>query len=69
MNEMNELMKILPFALPIILIHWILVIISLVDLVKRRKVRFNNKVIWALIIVLIEIIGPVVYLLAKGDEE
>jgi hypothetical protein len=43
-------------------------IIALVNLSKRRKVRFDNKLIWVLIIVLGNLIGPVAYFLFRGDE-
>ena len=66
---MDELMKYLPLVIPILAVHWILAIVALVDLKKRSKVRFNSKLLWVLIIVLIEIFGSVVYFLARGDEE
>ncbi len=66
---MDKLLEMLPYIIPILVIHWTLAIIALVDLVKRKKVRFNNKFIWGPIIILIEIIGPVIYFLARGDED
>jgi Phospholipase_D-nuclease N-terminal len=51
--------------LPLALIELGLVIFSLVDLFKpERRVIGDNKLVWALIIVLVGTIGPVVYLLA-----
>lgn len=51
--------------LPLVLIELGLVVFSLVDLFKpERRVVGNNKLIWALIIVLVGTIGPIVYLLA-----
>ena len=51
--------------LPIVVIELGLVVFSLVDLFKpERRVVGNNKLIWALVIVLVGTIGPVVYLLA-----
>ena len=50
---------------PIVLIELGLLVFSLVDLFKpERHVVGNNKLIWALVIVLVGTIGPVVYLLA-----
>ena len=67
---MYETMKTyLPLLIPVLAIHFTLAIIALVDLVKRRKVRFNNKFVWAIIIIIIEIFGSVIYFLARGDEE
>jgi hypothetical protein len=51
--------------LPLALIELGLVIFSLVDLFKpERRVIGDNKLVWALIIVLVGTIGPIVYLLA-----
>jgi hypothetical protein len=51
--------------LPLVLIELGLVVFSLVDLFKpERRVVGNNKLVWALIIVLVGTIGPIVYLLA-----
>ena len=51
--------------LPLVLIELGLVVFSLVDLFKpERSVVGNNKLVWALIIVLVGTIGPIVYLLA-----
>lgn len=57
--------SLLLILLPIVVIELGLVVFSLVDLFKpERHVVGNNKLIWALVIVLIGTIGPVVYLLA-----
>jgi hypothetical protein len=51
--------------LPLVLIDLGLVVFSLVDLFKpERQVIGDNKLIWALVIVVVGTIGPIVYLLA-----
>ncbi len=51
--------------LPLVVIELGLVVFSLVDLFKpERHVVGNNKLVWALVIVLVGTIGPIVYLLA-----
>ncbi|HVS50260.1 MAG TPA: PLD nuclease N-terminal domain-containing protein [Candidatus Dormibacteraeota bacterium] len=51
--------------LPLVLIELGLVVFSLVDLFRpERRVVGNSKLVWALIIVLVATIGPIVYLLA-----
>ena len=42
--------------------------IALVDLVKRERVRGGNKLVWVLVIILINIIGPIIYLLAGRED-
>ena len=50
--------------LPLVVIELGLVAFSLVDLFKsERRVVGDNKLVWALIIVLVGTIGPIVYLL------
>ena len=57
--------SLLLILLPLVVIELGLVIFSLVDLLKpERRVIGDNKLVWALIIVLVGTIGPIVYLLA-----
>jgi hypothetical protein len=55
--------------LPVIIISLALLIIAIVDLVKREYVRGGSKVLWALIIIFIGVIGPVVYILLGRQEK
>ena len=50
--------------LPLILISLGLEIFALVDLVRRnpRQVQGGNKWLWALVILFISLLGPIVYL-------
>lgn len=65
---MEELKRLLPLLIPILLIQLVLQIVALVSLAKRKKVRFNNKVIWVLIIILGEIVGPILYFSFGGED-
>jgi hypothetical protein len=57
--------NLLLILLPLVVIELGLVVFSLVDLFKpERRVIGDNKLVWALIIVLVGTIGPIVYLLA-----
>ena len=58
----------LPFLIPLFVLEIALMVIALVDLVKRERVRGSNKVVWALVIIFISIIGPIVYLLLGRGE-
>lgn len=55
--------------IPLVILQFTLMIIAIVDLAKREHVRFDSKVLWAVIIVLFNIIGPVVYLLWGREDE
>jgi len=66
----SEVLEFLPYLIPILVIEYGLLIFAIVQLVKN-EVRYLPKWGWALIIVFINIIGPIVFLLAgkKKDVE
>jgi hypothetical protein len=64
METLNEL---LPFLIPVILLQIALMVVALVDLVRRERTR-GPKWAWALVIVFFNLIGPVVYLLFGREE-
>ena len=59
---MQEILKLLPYFIPLIIIEYGLLIFALVQLVKS-EVKYMPKWGWALIIIFINIIGPVVFLI------
>ena len=59
----------LPFLIPLLLIQLTLLIFALVDLVRRKRVKGGNKILWGAIVILIDIIGPVIYLLFGREED
>lgn len=61
-------MWMLALIIPIALLEMGLMIYALVDLVKRKKTK-GPKWVWALIIVLVNIVGPIVYLFAGREED
>mgnify|MGYP001109616067 CR=1 FL=1 len=63
-----QLQEILPFLIPLVILQVVLVIIGLIDLSKRQKTR-GPKWMWALIILLGELWGPVVYFIFGRGEE
>lgn len=54
---------------PLIIIQLTLMIVALVDLARREAVRGGSKLVWALVIVLINTIGPILYLLWGREGE
>ena len=59
----------LPFLIPILIIQLALLVFALVDLVKRKRVKGGNKILWGALIILIDIIGPIIYLLVGREED
>ena len=58
MDTLNEL---LPFLIPVVLLQIALMVVALLDLVRRERTR-GPKWAWALVIVFFNLIGPVVSL-------
>ena len=54
---------------PLILLELGLLIWALVDCLKRERVKGGNKIVWILVIVLVNFIGPILYLLLGREED
>jgi len=65
---MSQIRELLPFLWPLFVIQLGLIVFALVDL-NRRTVARGPKWAWVLVIVFINIIGPIVYfVVGRGDE-
>jgi hypothetical protein len=61
--------ELLALILPLIAIQLVLMVIALYDLTRpHRRVKGDNKIVWALVIIFVNMIGPVLYLLAGREE-
>jgi len=59
------------FALliPVLLIQLTLLVAALYDLTRPgRRVKGDSKVVWALIIIFVQLLGPILYFLAGREE-
>ncbi len=66
--KLLAIQQILPYLIPILFIELILLVVALVDLVKQPATR-GPKWMWALIILFIQIIGPIAYFVAARKDE
>jgi hypothetical protein len=64
----EQFMELLPFIIPLVLLQLTLMIVALVDLIRREKTRGLPKWAWGLVIVLGELIGPIVYFIFGREE-
>lgn len=61
--------QIVALLVPIVLIQLSLMIAALIDLEHEdRRVRGGSKLVWALVIVFVNVIGPIVYFVAGREE-
>jgi hypothetical protein len=59
----DQIVTLLPFLIPLALVSLGLEVFSLVDLFRsNRQVKGGNKLVWALVILLVSTFGPLIYL-------
>ncbi|MGX7109447.1 PLDc N-terminal domain-containing protein [Facklamia miroungae] len=66
---MVSLKEYLPILIPIVVIEIFLLVFALKSLFKQNNFKFGNKSFWILIVVLIQIIGPILYLMIGKEEK
>jgi hypothetical protein len=61
--------QIIALLAPIVVIQVGLLIAGLIDLGRdERHVRGGNKIVWALIIVFVNLLGPIIYFVAGRED-
>ena len=69
MKEMETIIQMLPYMVPLFILEIVLITVALIDLARRKHVTGGKKIVWVLVTVLIQYIGPVIYLVAGRKEE
>jgi hypothetical protein len=60
----------LPFLIPLAILQLALMVIGLCDLTRpERRVKGDNKWIWGIVIVVVNLFGPLIYFLFGREEE
>ena len=67
--DATQIMNILKYAWPIIALQLAVQVYTLYDLLKKKKVKNLSVGVWAVIIVVGEIVGAAVYFLLGRTEE
>ena len=65
---MEEIQRFIPLIAPLLIIELILLAVALIDLIRREQVKYFPKWLWAIIILLINFIGPIIYLVIGREE-
>lgn len=67
---MELLKEYFPILAPLIVLEVILAVTALIHVLRHPHYKFGNKVLWCIIVLFIQFIGPVVYFVAgRGEEE
>ena len=67
---MDPMASILAVLLPLIILQLVLLVAALYDLTRpNRRVRGDSKVVWALIVIFVTTIGPIIYFLVGREPE
>lgn len=65
---MDKIRELLPLLIPIVVLQLGLIIVALVDLARRAKTK-GPKWLWVLIILFVNILGPIIYFIVGREEE
>ena len=69
MNDDLELGQLILLIVPLVVVQLGLIAFALYDLVRRKRVKGGNKWLWGIIIVVVNIIGPILYFVLGREEE
>jgi hypothetical protein len=64
----SELTRLIPLLIPLILLELSLILAALIDLLRRERRTKGPKWVWAVLIVLFSIVGPLVYFFVGREE-
>jgi hypothetical protein len=64
----ESFLEFLPYIIPLVLLQLTLMIVAMVDLIRREKTRYLPKWAWAIIIILGELIGPIIYFILGRED-
>jgi hypothetical protein len=66
---MEFIKEYLPFVIPILIVQLVLMLTALFHVLTHRKYRFGNRVIWVLVVILVNYLGPIIYFtIGRGEE-
>ena len=66
----ESIMEYLPVLIPLFIVQLGLMIIALIHAIKHPKYKTGNMIIWVLVILFVNIIGPVLYfIIGRGEAE
>ncbi|MEW6180311.1 MAG: PLD nuclease N-terminal domain-containing protein [Chloroflexota bacterium] len=64
----DEFSRYIPFLIPVFILQLGLALVALIDLLRRERTR-GPKWVWLLVILFVNLFGPIIYLLFGREEE
>lgn len=69
MNNTEIFIEYLPFFVPLILLQLILMLVAVVHILKHPNYRFGNRILWLIVVVFLQLFGPILYFtIGKGED-
>lgn len=68
MNAFDVLREYLPVLLPLILIELGLALTALIHVLRHRHYKCGNRALWVIVVLFVQIIGPVAYFVFGREE-
>ena len=66
---MDKLIEFLPFLIPLIIVQFALMGYALYHILTHSSYKRGNRLLWVIVVIAINFVGPILYfLLGKGDE-
>ena len=65
---MEQIQDYFPLLIPLILIQVILMVFALLDIVRRERLR-GPRWVWVLVVVFVNVIGPILYFVLGREDE
>ncbi len=69
MNDFSQIKEYIPFLIPILIIQYGLMIAALIHIFRHQNYRFGNRILWVIITVVVNTIGPILYFtIGRGED-
>lgn len=66
--DFSKFQQFIPYLIPVLIIQLVLLVTALMDLIRREHTR-GPKWVWALVILFVNVIGPIIYFVIGRKDE
>ena len=66
---LEEILRYMPVIIPLAILQLCLMVVALIHAIRHPKYKIGNMTVWIIVIIVVNIIGPVLYfVLGRGEE-